>query len=245
VHGPRALPRSAPYASHAALTCHVKHAPFATRRRRGLLRDAAERDLAAQLEAALRGVVLAERFPKAGIDVCVTVLEGEEDRWWGDEARGGGGGGGGGAAGVEAGVGAARSAGSPTGGGWGAMVVLAGCVTVASAALVDAGVDCVDLVTGGVAALVDPPGGGVDGEGVVVLDPNPTEHERIRAACVVGYIANRDEITLLWERGEVDTDMAERLVEEAVASAIGVREVLRDALLEDDGSKDPEELGDG
>jgi exosome complex component MTR3 len=95
---------------------------------------------------------------------------------------------------------------------------------------VDAGIDCVGVVTGGVAAVVE--------DGVVVLDPNPCEHERIRAACVVGYIAGRDEIAMLWQRGEVDVEQAERLVEEAVAAAIGVREVVRDALLEDGDSEE-------
>ena len=112
------------------------------------------------------------------------------------------------------------------------MVVLAGCVTVAAAALVDAGVDCVGVVTGGVAALVDEGGGER-----VVLDPCPSEHEAIRAACVVGYIAGRDELSMLWERGEVDVETAGKLVEEAVAAAIGVQEVVREALLEDADSE--------
>jgi exosome complex component MTR3 len=223
VHGPRPTPRSAPYAAHATLTCHVKHAPFATRRRRAGAQvradAAAERHLAAQLEAALRGVVCAERFPKSGVEVCVAVVEGEEDRWWGDEA-----------AAARQGGGDAAPEAAPPGAGWGAMVVLAGCVTVAAAALVDAGVDCVGLVTGGVAALVD--------DGAVVLDPNPCEHERIRAACMVGYIEGRDEIAMLWQRGEVDVEQAGQLVEEAVAAAIGVREVVRDALLEDGDSEE-------
>jgi exosome complex component MTR3 len=211
---------------------HVKHAPFATRRRAragaragggGGADAAAERHVAAQVEAALRGVVCAERFPKSGVEVCVAVVEGEEDAWWGDAAA--------------PSSSSAREDEAAPGAGWGAMVVLAGCISVAGAALVDAGVDCVGVVTGGVAALVDD---GVGGERVV-LDPCPAEHGRIKAACVVGYVAARDEIVMLWERGEVSVEMAGRLVEEAVAAAIGVQSVVREALLEEDG--EAEEIG--
>jgi hypothetical protein len=46
---------------------------------------------------------------------------------------------------------------------------------------------------------------------------------------------------MLWERGEVSVEMAGRLVEEAVAAAIGVQGVVREALLEEDG--EAEEIG--
>src|SRR4051794_11400744 len=39
VHGPRSLPRSAPFSPHIVLSTHVKYAPFATKQRRGYLRD--------------------------------------------------------------------------------------------------------------------------------------------------------------------------------------------------------------
>src|SRR4051794_33706385 len=54
VHGPRSLPRSAPFSPHMVLSTHVKYAPFATRQRKGYLRDASERDLSIHLETALR-----------------------------------------------------------------------------------------------------------------------------------------------------------------------------------------------
>ncbi|KAI9713155.1 MAG: 3'-5'-exoribonuclease [Bogoriella megaspora] len=223
IHGPHPLPRSSPYSPYLSLTTIVKFAPFASRIRRGYVRDAQERDLAAHLDTALRGVVIGERWPKSGVDICVTVLEGEEDEWWGrgllqmnEEDEDGG------------------------GGGWGAMSVLAGCVTVASAALVDAGIDCVDLVSGGVAAVV---GDGARGKGKqvqgtgagdglrLVLDPTPAEHDRVVAAALVAYLKSRDEITELWVKGDAGVD-AEDLINGAVHAAVMSRTVLTEALKE-------------
>merc|ERR1711977_376795 len=88
VHGPRPLPKNAPFSPHIILSTHVKYAPFATRKRRGYLRDSSERDLGVHLETALRGVIIGDRWPKSGVEVIITILEGEEDQWWGDD-RGG------------------------------------------------------------------------------------------------------------------------------------------------------------
>jgi len=211
VHGPRPLPRNAAFSPNLLLTTHVKFAPFATRHRRGYVRDAAERDLGVHLETALRGVLIGERWPKSGVEIVVTVLEGEEDGWWG-RGRGDGG-----------------------GSGWGMMGVLAGCVSVASAALVDAGIDCVDLVSGGVAALVrEDEGGdgrGRDGEAAqMVLDPAPSEHD-VKAACVVAYLQSRDEITELWMKGDAGVQ-TETLIDEAVKAANLTRSVLAEAVKE-------------
>ncbi|TID25858.1 exoribonuclease family protein [Venturia nashicola] len=214
VHGPRPLARSAAYNSSLALTTHIKFAPFATRHRRGYVRDSTERDLGAHLETALRGVIIGERWPKSGVDVIITILEGEEDRWWGDELSGG-----------STGVGGI--------GGWGMMSVLAGCITVSSAALVDAGIDCVDMISGGVAAIVGNPteSKSKDGEGNTILDPCPAEHVQVVAACVVGYLAQRDEITELWLKGGTGSSSAE-LVDKAVEAAVATRSVLVQAVEE-------------
>ncbi|GAM90214.1 hypothetical protein ANO11243_082550 [Dothideomycetidae sp. 11243] len=197
VHGPRPLPRNTPYSSTMILNTHVKFAPFAFRIRRGYVRDSVERDLAAHLETALRGVILAERFPKSAVDVIVTVLEGEDDAFWADGQQG-------------------------LLGGAGVMTVLAGCITASSAALVDAGIDCVDLVTGGVAAL-----SGAD----AVVDPCPSEHSGLDAACVVGYLQSRDEITELWTKGNVGPDQVS-LINKAVEAAQLSRIVLAATLKE-------------
>ncbi|KAF2708897.1 exoribonuclease family protein [Pleomassaria siparia CBS 279.74] len=209
IQGPRPLPRSAPFSPTLLLTTTVKFAPFASRTRRGYIRDSVERDLGVHLETALRGVIIGERWPKSGVEVVVTVLEGDEDAWWGDGVQGGG------------------------GGGWGVLNVLAGCITVASAAIADAGIDCVDVVSGGVAALVRNPDIKNKSEGalVKVLDPCPAEHQDIVAACAVGYLASRDEITEIWMKGDVGSSPDE-LIEGATHAAVGSLTVLKEVLLE-------------
>lgn len=149
IQGPKPLPRSAPFSPSLLLTTTVKFAPFATRQRRGYIRDSAERDLGVHLETALRGVIIGERWPKSGVEVVVTILEGDEDGWWGDSA----------------------SEGNATGSGWGLLNVLAGCITVASAAITDAGIDCVDVVCGGVAAITRNPSSTQQQELARILDP--------------------------------------------------------------------------
>jgi exosome complex component MTR3 len=201
VQGPKPLPRSAPFSPSLLLTTTVKFAPFATRHRRGYIRDSTERDLGVHLESALRGVIIGERWPKSGVEVVVTILEGDEDGWWGDSDTGA----------------------SASGSGWGLLNVLAGCITVASAAITDAGIDCVDVVTGGVAAITR----NTDSKDLTrLLDPCPAEHKEIVAACAVAYLASRDEITEMWMKGDVGTD-PDALVEGSLAV---VKEVLLEAL---------------
>jgi exosome complex component MTR3 len=220
VHGPRPLPKSAPFSPHIILTTHVKYAPFASRRRRGFVRDASERDLGVHLETALRGVIIGDRWPKSGVDVIITILEGEEDQWWGDNL----------------------GQGSTSAGEWGMMSVLSGCITVASAAIADAGIDCVDVVSSGVAAIVREPGNRETPSPIsLVLDPVPSEHQEILAACIVGYLPARDEITDLWAKGDIGNEKQrptsqkysyEDLADNAVQAALGSYRVLVGALKE-------------
>ncbi|GAB7346743.1 hypothetical protein MBLNU459_g1852t1 [Dothideomycetes sp. NU459] len=205
VHGPRPLPRNAPFSPNLLLSTHVKFAPFASRQRRGYLRDSAERDLGVHLETALRGVIIGERWPKSACEVVITVLEGEEDAWSGAESAGE----------------ASRV------GGLGTMNVLAGCITAASAAIADAGIDCVDLISGGVAAAVKTDAG----DGTLVLDPCPSEHSDVLAACVVGYLQSRDEVTEIWMKGNAG-DQSEVLIDRAVQAASLTRTVLAEAVRE-------------
>jgi exosome complex component MTR3 len=181
------------------LSTHVKYAPFATKHRRGYLRDASERDLSTHLETALRGAIIADRWPKSGVDVVVTIIEGEQSRQ------------------------TAVAEGSEE---WDMMNVLGGCVTVAAAAIADAGIDCVDTISGGVAALVS------DGDGKepqVVLDPVPSEHEKILAACCVAYLPTRDEITNLWLKGTIPSStggLHSTLISKAVHASRGVNHAV-------------------
>jgi exosome complex component MTR3 len=227
VHGPRPLPRSASFTPHALLATHVKFAPFAARQRRGYhhhhARDAAaaatERDLAVHVETALRGMLLADRWPKSSIEVVITVLEMAEAEaapaapMSDDEAQG--------AATTTTFNAATTSYGR--GNDWAVMSLLASCITVASAAIADAGIDCVDLVAGGVSAFVparatdrrvqqkkkpaDDDDDDDDNDAwQTVVDPYPPEHTDVSALCVVGYMPTRDEITQIWVNGEIPSD---------------------------------------
>lgn len=238
VHGPRPLPRSAPFTPRLLLSTYVKFAPFATRQRRGYIRDASERDLSAHLETALSGVIIGERWPKSGVDIIITVLEGEEEHRHDEEKIRG-----------EDGQGA--------NGNWSMMSILSTCITVASAALADAGIDCVDLVCGGMAAIVQEPNSTIskhhqataptqitsETNMQIVLDPCILEHHIVLAACVVGYLQSRDEITEIWAKSDAltstviqgsDTDEGHigLLMDKAAEAAKSARLVLVEAINE-------------
>ena len=214
VHGPRPLPRSAPFSSQLVLSTRVKFASFSSHHRRGYVPDASERDLSAHLETALRSTLIGERWPKSGIDVVVTILESEDDLPNQQLVRG-------------------NSRHTKE---WGLMSTLSGCITVASAALTDAGIDCVDMVTGGVAAVQIQPGLSPQ----IVLDPSPSDNAEITAACVVGYLQSRDELTELWTKGNLTLSVGKEtsvpsfdgLVDSAVEAATAARSVLIEAITE-------------
>lgn len=235
VHGPRSLPRSTTFTPNLVLSTHVKFAPFAVRQRRGYLRDSSERDLTVHLETALKGAIIGDRWPKSGLDVIVTILEGEEDQWLGDDAR------------FE----------SNRGGSSGLMSILSGCITVACAAIVDAGMDCVDLVSGGIAAIIQEPSHDKEVNSQdyrIVLDPVPLEHSCIIASCVVGYLQSRDELTEVWIKGgmpvaspanQIDSkSIMVSLVDSAVRAASASRLVLVAAIEESVDSKIPTSISE-
>lgn len=199
VHGPRSLPRSAPFSPHLVLSTHVKYAPFATKQRRSYLRDPSERDLGIHLEAALRGAIIADRWPKSGVDIIISIVEGDQDRE------------------------TSKSQGDEV---WDMMNALSGCITVAAAALADAGIDCVDTVAGGVAALVQD---AEDSAPSIVVDPIPSEHQKVLAACCVAYLPIRDEVTNLWFRGDLpasDMELYTHLVEKGIQASKNANRVL-------------------
>ena len=203
VHGPRALPKSTAFSPHIILSTHVKYAPFATKQRRSYLRDSSERDLGVHLETALRGVIIADRWPKSGVDIIVTVIEGDQDRGLLQDRE------------DEA---------------WAVMNVLSSCITVAAAALSDAGIDCVDTVAGGVAALVVKEGAT---RPLVVVDPLPSEHDRILAACCTAYLPTRQEVTHLWFKGDVpasETTLYQDLVEKGIHASRLANQVVMASL---------------
>ncbi|KIW98128.1 uncharacterized protein Z519_01712 [Cladophialophora bantiana CBS 173.52] len=128
VHGPKPLPRTASFSPNLQLTASVKFAPFATRVRQGYVPTQTEKDLGLHLENALKGVLLADRWPKSAVDIAVTVLEGEDDQEEGDRVAG-----------------------------LGLFNLLAAAINVAMAALADAKIDCLDLLAAGVGAVVPGP----------------------------------------------------------------------------------------
>ena len=145
--------------------------------------------------------------------MVITVLEGEADDSW-DKGP--------------------SSESGPTGC-WGLMSILSGCITVASAAIIDAGIDCIDVVTGGVAAIVRQP----TAPPQVFLDPCPLDYDKTFAACAIGYLQTKDEITELWTVGNTtaltDSNGAstvgfEPLIDQAVEAAVAARLVLVEAV---------------
>ena len=205
IQGPKPLPRNANFSPNLQLSASIKFAPFATRQRRGYLRDSIERDLGSHLQNALNGVIILDRWPKSALDIAVTVLEGEEDCLWNEEQ------------GQERGI-----------SGVGLMNVLAGSINVAMAALVDAKIDCLDLLSSGVAAR------SADSS-TDLLDPCPSEHESLSCACVVGYLPARDEIVEVWcktvsDRG--NEQATDSLVDAAIKAARGSHKILTEVVKE-------------
>jgi exosome complex component MTR3 len=211
VHGPKPLPRNASFSPNLQLTASVKYAPFATRVRRGYIRDPVEKDLSVHLENALQGVIIPDRWPKSALDVAVAVLEGEDNEQIvpGQPLSS-----------VTAQV--------------GLMNILAGCITVATAALIDAKIDCLDMMAGGVAASMSSSNGDI----IRILDPAPYEHQDLKAACVVGYLPGRDEITEIWTTGETSEKGAQHvaglddLTDSSVSAAKAVHNILKDVIIE-------------
>jgi exosome complex component MTR3 len=197
VHGPRPLPRSASFSPNLMLLTHVKHAPFASQQGMGHVRDPIQKDLNYHLETALRGAVTEKRWPKSCIYVTVTIIECNQN---GHDDNS-----------IGTGI-------------WYSMDILGCCITVASAALADAGVNCVDMVVGGVAALVcatpsSPP--------TVVLDPGPSHRNCIIAACCVAYLPSRNEVTNMWLKGQPHIgDEFYGLVQNAIQAAGGITRSL-------------------
>lgn len=113
--------------------------------------------------------------------------------------------------------------------GLGAMQALAGAITCASAAVADAGIECVDLVSAGIAAVVED----ASGDGIMtVLDPSPLDQYNVKTAALVAYMAGRDEVSLMWVRGEAEGSVFEGIVDSAVQVATIVRAVVNEAVKE-------------
>nr|XP_039262479.1 exosome complex component MTR3-like [Styela clava] len=75
VYGPRDIGRRDDFQMEGVLKCEFKFAPFSCKQRRGHIRDNQEMEYSQILAQALEPAVLMHKFPKAQVDVYVTVLE--------------------------------------------------------------------------------------------------------------------------------------------------------------------------
>lgn len=111
------------------------------------------------------------------------------------------------------------------------MTALAGAIACASAAIADAGIECVDLVSAGVAGVVEDLS--VPGGRRTVLDPAPADAWIVKGAACVAYMAARDELSLVWSRGEMEAPGEDGdVVDRAIDVARRIRAVLNDAATE-------------
>jgi len=75
VYGPREIPRRSDFSMKGVLTCEFKFAPFSCLSRRGHQADKEEKELGLVLKDALESSVCLHLYPKACVDVFVTVVE--------------------------------------------------------------------------------------------------------------------------------------------------------------------------
>lgn len=75
VYGPREIARREDFTLKGHMTCEFKFATFSCKFRREHQQDAEEKDYSLQILEALEPAVCLHKFPKAQVDVLVTVLE--------------------------------------------------------------------------------------------------------------------------------------------------------------------------
>ncbi|XP_058953050.2 exosome complex component MTR3 [Pocillopora verrucosa] len=75
VYGPRESQRQQEFSERGKLTCEFKFAPFSCWQRRQHMQDSEEKELSSFIVQALQPAVCLEKFPKAQVDIYITVLE--------------------------------------------------------------------------------------------------------------------------------------------------------------------------
>ncbi|EDO46254.1 predicted protein [Nematostella vectensis] len=75
IYGPREAPRRQEFSMKGRLTCEFKFAPFSCIYRRKHIQDAEEKENSYLVVQALEPAVCLEKFPKAQVDIYITVLE--------------------------------------------------------------------------------------------------------------------------------------------------------------------------
>ncbi|KAI5812945.1 3' exoribonuclease family, domain 1-domain-containing protein [Pyronema omphalodes] len=98
--------------------------------------------------------------------------------------------------------------------------ILTAAINVSSVAVCDAGVEMVDLVSAGFV--------GRDAQGDIVCDPENV----MEKMCLVSYMAARDEITMVWTKGEMDGEEVVKMTDVAAETAGRTRGVVSEAVKE-------------
>lgn len=75
VYGPRAVVKKEEFSMKGQLTCEFKFTTFSCEKRRQYQQDSEEKDYSVQLLEALEPAVLLHKFPKAQVNIYVTVLQ--------------------------------------------------------------------------------------------------------------------------------------------------------------------------
>lgn len=75
VYGPRESSRQQEFSQKGKLTCEFKFAPFSCLQRRQHIQDSEENEFSSFVVQALEPAVCLEKFPKAQVDIFITVLE--------------------------------------------------------------------------------------------------------------------------------------------------------------------------
>ncbi|MCL4139123.1 UNVERIFIED_CONTAM: hypothetical protein GTU68_007856, partial [Idotea baltica] len=75
VYGPREVQRGTDFKLTGQVSCEVKFAPFSSKVRKSPQPDRSQKEISRQLKEALETVIIVEKFPKAQIDVHITVIE--------------------------------------------------------------------------------------------------------------------------------------------------------------------------
>ncbi|WRT64574.1 uncharacterized protein IL334_001506 [Kwoniella shivajii] len=116
--------------------------------------------------------------------------------------------------------------------------VLSAGLTVASAAIADAGIEMYALGTSAVISSTcsdTSPGDGTgsgNGESILVLDPEEEEERNSTGKVLVGSMPALGKVTSIWFEGENGIDEVSEMIEKAIAASRDTHTILAQALLE-------------
>lgn len=185
VYGPRAVIKREEFSMKGQLTCEFKFATFACRHRRQHQQNNEEKDFSVQLLEALEPAVLLHKFPKAQLNIYVTVLE--------DDGS-----------------------------------ALAAAITAASVALVDAGIELYDLVTGTSVRLLGDK---------LLMDPTADEEysaERDsginQGSVTLGLMPSLNQVSAVTSRGEIQFELIKQAVQQCSQVCVQVYQVCQHVL---------------